>query len=167
MNIFEKSDEFHAINRDILSNSSFLKLKQLSHHGINRYDHSVSVAYISYKIAKKLNLDYKQVAKGALLHDFFETNYQDGIKGRLRSIVRHPELAISNAQVLFGLKEKEYDIIKTHMFPVVYQQPNYRESWLVNLVDKTISVYEVAYVTVYKMNYASGILKLFLINLLR
>ncbi len=167
MNTFEKNDEFYKINRDILSNSSFFKLKELSHHGINRYDHSVSVAYISYKIAKKLKLDYVQVAKGALLHDFFDTNYQDGIKGRLRSIIRHPDLAVSNAQILFGLAEKERDIIKTHMFPFGLYQPNYKESWLVMLVDKTLSVYEVCYASLYKMNYASSILKIFLINLLR
>jgi len=164
---YNKNSEFFRINQDILSNSSFNKLKQLSHHGINRYDHSLSVAYISYKIAKFLKLDYHQVARGALLHDFFDTDYQAGLKGRFRAIVRHPNLAVSNAEILFGLEKKERDIIQTHMFPLSTFYPGYKESWLVNGVDKVISVYEVTYVLTYRMNYATSILKLFLINLLR
>ncbi len=167
MNFVKYDEEFHQINNDILSNPSFEKLKDLNHHGINRYDHSLSVAYISYKLAKKLKLNYIQTARGALLHDFFDTNYQAGIMNRFYSIVRHPQIAVSNSKILFGLKKKEEDIIKSHMFPFGTEIPQYAESWLVMLVDKSLSVYEVTYVAFYKMNYASSILKLFLINLLR
>ena len=104
MNFAKQDKEFLQITDDIISNPSFAKLKELSHHGINRYDHSLSVAYISYKIAKKLNLNYYQTARGGLLHDFFDTNYQLGFWGRFQSIVRHPEIAVKNSQILFGLK---------------------------------------------------------------
>ena len=49
----------------------FLKLKKCEHHGISRFDHSLKVSYKAYKFAKKNNLDYKAVAVGGLLHDFF------------------------------------------------------------------------------------------------
>ncbi len=164
---YKKNEEFLQINCDILSNPTFIRLKYLNHHGINRYDHSVSVAYISYKIAKFLRMDYQQTARGALLHDFFDADYRDGIKGRLRATVRHPYLAVKNAETLFGLQNKEENIVKSHMFPLGIHLPWYKESWLVGCVDKVISTYEMVYVFSYRMNYASSILKLFLINLLR
>ena len=62
----------------------FLELKKCEHHGISRFEHSIKVSYNAYKFAKKHNLDYKEVAVGGLLHDFFiEQNY--GIKQRLFS----------------------------------------------------------------------------------
>ena len=59
----------------ILNNEEFLKIKKIEHHGISRYEHSMKVSYYSYKIAKALRLDYEQVARGGLLHDFFLNTY--------------------------------------------------------------------------------------------
>ena len=35
------------------------------------YEHLIKVSYKSYKIAKKLDLDYVSVARAGLLHDFY------------------------------------------------------------------------------------------------
>ena len=162
-----KNDEFDNIVNDIINNDKFLKLKEMSHHGLNRYDHSFSVAYYVYKLAKYLKLDYFQATRGALMHDFFESPDGSGLQVCFKSIVNHPEIALNNAKNEFSLVTKEEDIILSHMFPFGTHIPKCAESWLVNGVDKFITVCEVTYVAVYKMNYASNILKLFLINLLR
>ena len=69
---FQTEDpNYHKIIKNILENKEFNQLKHIEHHGISRYDHSLKVSYYSYKIAKALNLDYYQTARGGLLHDFF------------------------------------------------------------------------------------------------
>ena len=71
MNINKLDKEYLEIVSYILNNEEFLKLKKCEHHGISRFDHSLKVSYKAYKFAKKNNLDYKAVAVGGLLHDFF------------------------------------------------------------------------------------------------
>ena len=160
-------EEFMIIVDDIINHHQFKQLKTMSHHGINRYDHCLSVAYHAYKMAKRLKLDYFQVARGALLHDFFESPEGNDLVTRFNSVLNHPDIALQNANNNFELGDKEVDIIATHMFPFGKYIPKCGESWLVNTVDKILSVGEVSYVAIYKMNYASSVLKLFLINLLR
>ena len=63
--------EFKNIISSIESNEEFQKLKNIKHHGITRYEHSLRVAYYSYKVTKLLHLDYKDTTEAALLHDFF------------------------------------------------------------------------------------------------
>ena len=65
------NNEFYDIINPILQNEEFLKLKEITHHGITRFDHSMRVAYFSYKVTKLLRLDYQETAVAALLHDFF------------------------------------------------------------------------------------------------
>ena len=67
----ENDLRYRKIVKNILDNEEFNKIKNIEHHGITRYDHSLKVSYYSYKIAKTLKLDYRQVARGGLLHDFF------------------------------------------------------------------------------------------------
>ena len=65
------SKEYKKIVKHILRNKEFKKLYNIEHHGISRYEHLVKISYYSYKLAKKLKLDYKSVAIGGLLHDFY------------------------------------------------------------------------------------------------
>ena len=53
-NIENANDSFFEYTYDILENNAFLELKNLSHHGLNRYEHSLRVAKISYKVASFL-----------------------------------------------------------------------------------------------------------------
>ena len=72
--IEELDREYSQLVYHILINSEFNKIKSIEHHGVTRYEHSLKVSYYSYKIAKFLHLDYKDVARGGLLHDFFLSN---------------------------------------------------------------------------------------------
>ena len=64
-------EEFLELANDILNDDKFKLLKNDRHHGSNKYDHCKRVSYVSYRIAKFFNSDYKSIVRPALLHDFF------------------------------------------------------------------------------------------------
>lgn len=138
-NIKHQDREFQSIVAPILMTEDFHKTKEIMHHGMNRFDHSVRVSYYSYKIAKLLRLNYQDAARGGLLHDFF---LEDSEKGKVTTLVNHPKYALETAMKYFELSELEQDIIRTHMFPVNIKPPKFLESWIVDIVDNVASVYE-------------------------
>ncbi len=138
-NIKFQDRSYQAIVQSILENNEFLKLKEIMHHGGNRFDHSVRVSYYSYKIAKFFKLNYIDTARGALLHDFF---LEDSDFGKVVTLVNHPKYALENSLKYFELSELEQDIIRTHMFPVSAKPPKFLESWIVDIVDNIASIYE-------------------------
>ena len=137
--------QYMKIIGHILENEEFKSLENLQHHNQTRLDHCIKVSYNSYKLAKKLKLDYEDVARAALLHDFYleQVNEQEKIKDKiLLFTTKHPEQALINSLKYFDLSDKEQDIIRSHMFPVDIKIPKYLESWLVSAVDKVVSVKE-------------------------
>lgn len=167
MNLNNADNEFIYIINHILKNEEFKALKNIEHHGVNRYDHSMKVAYYSYKVSKFLKLDYHKTARAGLLHDFFLSDEDRTTKERIISTFVHPKKAVQNSIDHFNIDEKEVDIIKGHMFPVNYHVPKYAESWVVNLVDKTVSLKELSYKVGYKLSYSTNLFILFLINYIR
>lgn len=157
-----KCKEFDRIIEPILSIDEFNELKCIDHHGINRFDHSLRVAYFTYKTTKKMHLNYVEATKAALLHDFFtdEVSDENGIM-RLR---RHPNYAVKNAEKYFGLTDLERDIIKTHMFPVTFTPPKYLESWIVVIADDAASIYERGYTIKRQVSIIGAFLLLVLVN---
>lgn len=135
-----KNGEFRRIVKKILDNCNFDETKNIVHHGITRYEHSMRVAYFSYRVTKLLGLDYKETTEAALLHDFFTDEVGD--KSQFAKLRQHPKYAVENAKKYFDLSEKQEDIIATHMFPVTFTPPKYLESWIVDIVDDVASIYE-------------------------
>ncbi len=137
--------KYYNLVYDIMNNQEFLKIDNCVHHGISRFDHSCRVSYYSYKISKKLKLNYKEVARAGLLHDFFlDENITK--KEKMLSMFIHSRKSLENSQELFNLTDREKDIIFTHMFPLNLNRiPKYMESWLVSIVDKFVAVYEFSY----------------------
>ena len=121
-------EEFENIIRPILEVEEFNRLKYITHHGITRYDHSMRVAYLSYKVSKSLRLNYQEVTEAALLHDFFLDEVDQ--ESRINRLRMHPECAVKNASKYFDLTDRQVDIIRTHMFPVTFAPPKYLESGL-------------------------------------
>lgn len=154
--------EFDNIIEPILNIDEFNELSNVDHHGINRFDHSLRVAYFTYMITKKLHLNYKEATEAALLHDFFtdEVDCENGVM-RLR---RHPDYAVKNAEKYFELSEMQRDIIKTHMFPVTFTPPKYLESWVVDIVDDAASIYERGYTIRKQVSIVTTFLFLILVN---
>ena len=158
------NNEYNSIVDDILDNKEFDKIRYIEHHGITRYEHSVKVSYYSYKLAKTLRLNYKSVAKGGLLHDFFISDPNASFKDKVKSTFSHSKLALKTATNSFGVSEMEADIIRSHMFPFGSTVPKYAESWLVNLVDKVIGFKEFMTKFSYKFSYTTNLLLLFIIG---
>lgn len=136
--------EYIDIVRDIISNEEFLKLKFYRHHDNTRLDHCLKVSYNVYKLAKKFNLDYKAAARAGLLHDFFygDLRYINVIE-RKYMLNAHPYFAYYNASKIFKLNDKEKNMILSHMFPISYEVPRYKESILLDLVDDLEALKEV------------------------
>lgn len=153
---------------DILENNEFQEMKTIIHHESNRLDHCLRVSYYSYKLAKFFKLDDTKVARAALLHDFFlEKNENTGIKKRMVTMFYHPEYALENAKKYFELSPIEEDIIVSHMFPIGRHIPKYFESWLVDLVDDIVAVFEKATVVRGQLSTATCFLVMILVNNLR
>ncbi len=160
-------EEYLKIVSDILNDSRFLNLKTFVHHGVSRYEHSLKVSYKAYKYAKKKNLDYTSVARGGLLHDFFENSNNPKSKERFLKTFTHSKIALENANQKFNINELEADIIVSHMFPINQIVPKHKESWLVSMIDKKIGLCEWGTKFKYQICYLSNFLMLLLFNFIK
>ena len=167
MSCHKKDLQYMSIVNNILDNDEFLKIKQIEHHGISRYDHSLKVSYYSYRIAKILHLDYEQTAVGGLLHDFFLSPENRTQKERMKSVFTHPKQAVEMARTQFELTKKEEDMIRSHMFPINLSVPKYAESWIVSLVDKCVATNEFAIKFRFRLKYAYNLFLLFAISFIK
>lgn len=146
-----KDKEYAEILNELLKNRDILELQKYTHHRINnRLNHSIEVSYRSYRVGKKVGLDkqsLREIARAGLVHDLFfydtfENKHSDNkVENHLKT---HPEIALENAMRIFELTEKEKDIILSHMFLVSFNHvPKYKESVIVSVVDKAVSVKDV------------------------
>ena len=167
MNNKNKLDDYEYMNlvSDILDNEEFNKTKSIMHHGLNRYDHCIRVSYYSYKVTKLLRLAYKDVARAGLLHDFFfvDNNEIDTTK-RIDVLINHPKYALFNSKRNFELNDREENIIASHMFPVALKAPKYIESWIVDIVDNVVAIFEALYTTRKHIGVAVNFLLLVVLN---
>jgi len=142
----EPSVSFQSSIRDLYKNSVVRSMKDIEHHkNVSCFEHSIKVAYISYKIAKKFNLDYVSAARGGFLHDFYLYDWHE--KGSHQGLhgFNHSKIALHNAQSITELNKKETDIIRKHMWPLNLVFPRYRESWIVTFVDKATTLKEIVH----------------------
>ncbi len=134
----KEDKEFDLIIEEIVQNQTVQRMKEFrQHYDTSCFEHCKNVAFISYKICKKLNLDYKSAARAGMLHDLFLYDWrkrQDGRKG-LHAFT-HPRTALENSKKIFELNEKEEDIILKHMWPLTVKLPKYSESYIVTIADK-------------------------------
>ena len=79
-----------------------------------------------------------QLLGGAMLHDFYFYDWRNKhVEGQKKfHAMRHPKIALTNAQDVFELNDLEIDIIKKHMWPMTIIPPSFWESFIVTLVDK-------------------------------
>lgn len=129
---------------DMANDPRLLQLKAFTQHGkVSTYDHSVSVAKMSLKLARMLRLrvDSEQLVRGALLHDYYLYdwhNHGDKLHG-----YHHPDIAADKAGRDFALTQREQEIIRTHMWPLTLRRiPSSKEAALVCTADKLCSTLE-------------------------
>ena len=146
LSVLERSlhfDEFMAHVEDLLTSSAVRRMRSFRHHfNVNRLEHSVSVAYLSFLVVRRLGGDARAAARGGLLHDLFlyDPREKDSYQGPHPLV--HPRVALENAKQHFVLSGLEEEIILTHMFPVGTAVPLHLESLTVCLVDKYCAVGE-------------------------
>ena len=128
--------EYVAIVSDLLAQPAVQKLADYTqHHHSNRLQHSIAVSYDSYRIAKRLHLDYRSTARAGLLHDLFYYDWRTTKFDLGTHAFIHPRVALRNAEKITLLNKKEKDIILKHMFGATLATPRYPESLIVSLVD--------------------------------
>lgn len=126
--------------RPYLEHESVRKMKEYVQHGnVSTYEHCLNVACYSLYLARKWRwrTDEKSLVTGAFLHDFYLYDWHvHKRRGRLHGFC-HTALAAKNARETFGVNDKVYYIIRTHMFPLtIFWLPRSKEGWLVCFADK-------------------------------
>lgn len=133
--------------RDILNSKNFLSsAKNIQHADISVMKHSMKVAYASMWMNRKFKLKCRErdLCRGALLHDYFLYDWHDRTRDNYSGLhgFYHPGIALKNAMRDFDLTDCEKDIIYKHMWPMTIKFPKCRESWVVTVADKYISLLE-------------------------
>lgn len=145
MTIDENIRDFYDCVKDLINTEEVQRMRSIHHHpGISCYHHSVFVAYVTFRLARKWGMDYVSVTQAALLHDLYLYDPKDRSQYYGNQIFAHPEAALRNAWVLCGsLSPQQEDAIRTHMWPLAKQMPHCKEAALVNFADKFCASLEV------------------------
>lgn len=136
---------FMQCARELLESGEVQRMNQfIQHANVTTLEHSISVAYYSYWLCRRLHLhaDCRSIIRGALLHDFFLYDWHVGNGEKGLHGFTHPRIALANAESYFVLNDMERDIIVKHMWPLTVIPPKYKESLIVSLSDKFCSVIE-------------------------
>ena len=130
---------------DLIYHERVLSMREIPHHPCcNCYEHSVFVAYVAYRLARRWNLDYRTAARCGLLHDLYLYNARIPGTHPGNHAALDPVAAARNARALCGgLTPKEENIILSHMWPLAKRRPRSKEAAVVNLADKFCATTEV------------------------
>lgn len=129
--------EFKSCLEDLLSHPSVHAMHSFRQHGtISCLEHCLRVSYSSFHLCRRLGLDHRSAARGALLHDFFLYDWHVTKNPVGLHAFAHPYTALDNALRHFDLNAREKDIIAKHMWPLTLRPPRFAESLVVALADK-------------------------------
>ncbi len=147
--------EFIRMIDKIVNSEEFQRRKMYRHHeNESVYEHSLSVSYLSYCIAKYMHCDIKSAAIAGLLHDFYPYPWQYTeteklllqIPDRPKSLLKqhgfvHAKEALENARKYYPeyMNKRVEDAILRHMFLLNIHPLKYIESWIVTFADKYVS----------------------------
>ena len=135
---------FLACVEDLLETPQVQFMRALPHHpGVNCFEHSIYVAYIAFRLARRWGLDCQSCARAGLLHDLYLYRWNDQSAHPGLQCFDHPEFALRNAMGLTHLSPLERNIILAHMWPLAFHLPRSREAWVVSLADKICATTEV------------------------
>ena len=136
--------EFLSLTRELLDSDQVRMMGRWKHHGpVTTLDHSLFVAFSTYRWAKRLHLDVRTAVRGALLHDLYLYDSHDKTAHPGNQCFDHPRFAARNAAALTPLTPKEQNIILSHMWPLGGAFPRSLEAWTVDLVDTICAGLEV------------------------
>lgn len=142
MPAYQEDKEFMQHVGHLIQHPRMQKLKDITQHRHStRLEHSINVAYTSFKLAKKLGWDAKSTARGGLMHDMFYHDWRTTKFNKSHAYV-HPRIAVRNARKIANLNKIEEDIIIKHMWGATLAPPRYKEGYIVTMVDKYWAVKE-------------------------
>lgn len=123
---------------DLLDTPQVRSMQQWRHHwSTTTYEHSLSVSYVAFRLARKWHRDYRMAARMGLLHDLYLYDSHDPSAHPGNQCFDHPRAAVRNARALLsGLSPKEENIIASHMWPLATTMPHSAEALIVSLADK-------------------------------
>ena len=138
----EKHGQFWECIEDLVNHPMVRQMREYrAHGGVNCFDHSLSVSYMSFLMCRKLGLDYVSAARGGLLHDLFLYDWREKNHEGPHCFT-HPKTALCNASKICSLNEVEQDIILKHMWPLCSGAPRFKESVIVSTADKICATIE-------------------------
>lgn len=141
------------IGSDIIKSDLFKHgTLQTHHHRTTVANHSLRVAMMSTRIGLFLcrhgfRVDLRSLIRSALTHDIGIIGRHDGRFRGLKKcyLFQHPKDSLKIHKTSYGLLNSiESNAIRTHMFPFCLSLPIYRESWILNISDKIVSIIEIA-----------------------
>ncbi len=113
---WREDEEYLSYVEDLLATEEVQKISRIhTTYASTRLEHSISVSYHSYKLAKRWNGNARATARAGLLHDLFyydwrTTKFDEGSHAYV-----HPRIAAKNAEKITELSDLERDIIIKHM----------------------------------------------------
>lgn len=140
---WQNDQEYLACVGDLLATEEVQRLAEFTQHfHSTRLDHSISVSYYSYRIAKKLGWNAKATARAGVLHDMFYYDWRTTKFSQGSHAYMHPRIAVKNAEKITELSDLERDIIIKHMWGATIAPPRYKEGYVVTFVDKYCAIKE-------------------------
>ena len=137
------------------------------HHGSNTLRHVVAVAKRSFELAERFgwNIDEKALARGAMLHDYYQYNIKDEGMSAYEHGTSHPQIAMEKADKDFNLTKKEKNIIRGHMWPLTFAHPpKSKEAILVSLADKDVAAREFVTPEINRVRRVADTVKIIVLN---
>lgn len=129
--------------REILDNEKFKALDNFMAHGnTSVMAHSIKVAECGLKIIEKfkLKVNKDEFIKSALLHDYYFYDWHNAPKHVGLHGFTHSKTAADNAKITFGINERVYANILSHMWPLnITKMPRTKEGLILCVADKICS----------------------------
>lgn len=134
------NDYLHKLSLD----PRILRMKSYVQHGhTTTYDHVFHVAKMSIALTPLFfdKSDQVEICTAAVLHDYYLYdwhNHGDRLHG-----FHHPYIAAENAKRDFNISNHVSSMIKSHMWPLNFQEfPKCRGAWIITIADKIVSIEE-------------------------
>ncbi len=132
---------------ELLESEPVRMMGRWQHHGrITTLDHSLFVAYLSFRAARWLRLDERAAARGACSTTCTSMTPGTSPPTPGSQCFDHPRAAARNAEQVTKLSDKERNIILSHMWPLGGALPRSLEALLVDLVDTFCAGLELSHI---------------------
>lgn len=137
--------QFLSVISHLLDTPEVQSMGQWRHHfDVTCFEHSLFVAYMAFRVARRLGVDPYLAARAGLLHDLYLYSPYDSSAHPGNQCFYHPVAALQNARDLVpDLTESEQNAILTHMWPLARHCPRCRLALVINLTDKLCATLEV------------------------